>query len=127
MISQSLIRPICAAWESAILPHPTIPTLSMLRLLLARPKIAIECILGLDARLPPKPLLQLFIRIARLFPIRMPDLPIVNRGQLSFRPGRVFFPNKTEQPAYGVREIDRSNSFCLFLVQTQKPTTGGQV
>src|SRR5688572_30640967 len=88
-ISHPLIRWIWEACESAILPHPTMATLSMSNLLSAAFKVSAQRLGCCDLLFPPEPAFELRIAIPGLLPVHMPDLPVEYRRQLLLRPARI--------------------------------------
>src|SRR5439155_21038738 len=75
-ISHPLILWICEAWESAILPHPTMATLSIVSAGPAGLEITAEPFAGWHFGCPADPGLQLVIAVIGLLPVGMPHFAI---------------------------------------------------
>src|SRR5713101_2252750 len=104
-ISHPLIRMICDACESAILPHPTRATLSMCGSVPAGFEIAPQSFCRRDLRPPTRPALQMLVAVIRVLPVRVPVLTIEDRRQLSLGPDRIPLPEITERVTDTVRNI----------------------
>src|SRR5262245_34583268 len=115
------MRRIWAAWASAILPQPTMPTLSMLRPLFPTGfEVPFQPFRGGDPRRPAHSDLQFLIAVTSLLPIGVPAAAIEDRGQLLFRPSRVPLPHGTQGIAGKMRHVDRREPSYPPLVQPQE-------
>src|SRR5262245_48428576 len=90
-ISQPSILRICEACASAILPQPTMATLSTL-FLPAGHEVTAKRFLHLDLGLPSQLGLQLVIAVAGLLPFSVPAPAVEHRRQLALRPMGILFP-----------------------------------
>src|SRR5262249_34080459 len=126
-ISHPLILWICDACASAILPHPTIATLSMSCVLPATAKVNSQRLRRRHSRRPTQKRLCLLVAVPRALPEGVPREPVVHRRQLSFRPAGVLLPESAERVADGVRQIDRSEAPDIPLVESQELAAGRQV
>src|SRR5690242_18211271 len=129
-IPQSRILPICAACASAIFPHPTIATLSMLRLFPGAalsgtaPEVTLEPLFHGYNRRPAQPGLQLLVTVIGFLPHGMPFSAIEDRRQLPFGPPRIPLPAAAQRVTHNVRKIERREAPYLFLVETEKTAAG---
>src|SRR5262249_37818135 len=126
-ISHPGMRRICATCASAILPHPTMATLSMLASAPAPFKIEPQRFRHGHARFPADQPLHFLVAVAGPLPIRVPAPAIECRRQLFVRPNRVFLPGVTKQITQSMRNIKRPKSPHLTLVKTQKCAARRQV
>src|SRR6266481_4341568 len=83
-ISHPLILWICDACASAILPHPTMATLSKPYFLPAAFKIPLQTVRRGHLWSPVHPHLHFYVAVTRLLPIRVPPHAIKCRWQLTF-------------------------------------------
>src|SRR5580700_7310570 len=104
-ISQPPILKICVAWASAIFPHPTIPTLSMLPPLRATPEIKAQCFAGRHFGRPTQPFFQLCVAVASSPPLGIPSPAIEGWRQLPPRILRIFLPQITKRVAEHVGNV----------------------
>src|SRR5580692_1104448 len=88
---------ICDACASAILPHPTMPILSICHSVSARFEITSESLCHRYLWRPTHSRLEFFVAVARPLPIGTPVSPIEDGRQLSLRPVRVLLPQITER------------------------------
>src|ERR1700733_514263 len=126
-ISQSPIRNICVACASAIFPHPTMPTLSMLPAFRAAVEINAQRFAGRHFVRPPQPLFQLGVAVGRRPPLGIPAPAIESRRQLSLRIIRVFLPQITERIAEHVGDVCRLERTHVLFVHFQEATTRWRV
>src|ERR1051326_4557489 len=94
---QPRIRRNCSMCASAILPHPTMATLSMVAFLAAAFKKAPQALLRGYPGNPAQPTLQFLVAVTRAFPEGAPFVPRKHRRELSLRPGGIRFPEPAQK------------------------------
>src|ERR1019366_3904441 len=87
-ISHPLILWICDAWSSAILPHPTMATLSIVASLPACFEMTPQPLCCGHLWRPTQPCFQLLVAVIRLLPGGLPVLAVERRRQLPLCPAR---------------------------------------
>src|SRR5204863_5068728 len=126
-ISHPWMRWICDACESAILPQPTMATLSMLELLPAALEVPAQSFWRGYVLRPPKLRLHLVIAVAGASPVRAPAPPIEDGRQLPFRPSRIGLPRAARGVTQDMWQVDRFESSDMAFVETQELPARGQI
>src|SRR5438093_1590443 len=115
------MRLICAAWASAILPHPTIATLSGTATSLpAAVEISPQPLVCRHLRRPAEEPLCFGVAIAASFPVGVPGMPVEHWGQLFVGPARIVLPQRAEHVAGRTRHRHGRKRSNISLVQAQK-------
>src|SRR5688572_6908897 len=91
-IAHPPILRICDACASAILPHPTMATLSMRDLVTAALEIALQTLGCRHQRHPTEHRFQFRVAVPPRAPVRLPGPPVERGGQLTLRPVGVRLP-----------------------------------
>src|ERR1035438_8700296 len=105
-ISHPSMRCICEACASAILPQPTMATLSM-SFPPAAFKMAHQTFRGRHSRSPSYAQLEFLVAVSRPLPEAVPLPAIEGKRQLPLGPDGILFPQVTKRIAHGVGNVER--------------------